>query len=184
VIPPPHPKRPPGTNRLAARPTVAALTAGCLLSGCGYTLKSTIPSYIKTLAVPVVQNNTVEYALADEVTQALVDGFLAEPHLRIVSLRDANAVLRGTIVSYRNRVFGYTREERATEYEVVLVVQITFRDLVKNRDLWREDAFTVRTTYNVSPVGAAGEARTEADARREVIKKLADQIVSRAVQGW
>ena len=28
------------------------------------------------------------------------------------------------------------------------------------------------------------EARTEADARTEVVKKLADQVVSRTVQGW
>lgn len=155
-----------------------------LLAGCGYTLRSAVPSHIKTLAIPVLQNNTIEYALSEEVTQALVDGFLADRHLRVTGERDANAVLRGTLLSYRNRVFGYTREERATEYEVVLVVQVTFRDLVKNRDLWKEDALTVRTTYNVSPVGAGDVARTETEARREVIAKLADQIVSRTVQGW
>jgi len=175
---------PAGAARAVARHVLPFLAAGALLPGCGYTLKSAVPSYIKTLAIPVVQNNTVEYALADEVTQSLVDGFLADRHLSLVSERDANAVLRGTIVSYRNRVFGYTREERATEYEVVLVVQLTFRDLVKNRDLWKEDALTVRTTYNVSPVGTTAEARTEADARSEVVRKLTDQVVSRTVQGW
>jgi hypothetical protein len=35
----------------------------------------------------------------------------------------------------------------------------------------------------VVPVGSE-VARTEADGRREVIQKLADQIVSRTVQGW
>ena len=179
----PHPRRPSGAARAAARLALPWLLAAAL-PGCGYTLKSAVPSYIKTLAIPVFQNNTVEYALADEVTQSLVDGFLANRQLSLVSERDANAVLRGTILSYRNRVFGYTREERATEYEVVLVVQITFRDVVKNRDLWKEDALTVRTTYNVSPVGATGGARTEADARREVVQKLTDQVVSRTVQGW
>jgi outer membrane lipopolysaccharide assembly protein LptE/RlpB len=170
--------------RGAAAAALLLAAAAAWLPGCGYTLKSAVPSYIKTLAIPVFQNNTVEYGLADEATQALVDGFLADRHLQIVSERDANAVLRGTIISYRNRVFGYTREERATEYEVLLVVQITFRDQVKKRDLWKEDALAVRTTYNVSPVGATGEARTEADARREVVQKLADQVVSRTVQGW
>lgn len=181
---PPHSPRPPGTARSIARCALAVVAAAVLFPGCGYTLKSAVPSYIRTLAIPVFQNNTVEYALADEATQALVDGFLADRHLQIASERDANAILRGTIISYRNRVFGYTREERATEYEVVLIVQITFRDLVKKRDLWKEDALAVRTTYNVSPVGTTGEAQTEADARREIVRKLADQVVSRTVQGW
>ena len=174
-------------NRFLIRArTWASVAALCLLvpAGCGYTLKTAVPSHIQSLAIPVLANNSVEFGLADEVTQSLVDGFLQDRHLRIVSERDANAVLRGTILSYRNRVFGYTQQERATEYEVVLVVQVTLRDMVKNRDLWKEDALTVRTTYNVSPVGAGDVARTESDARRDVIQKLANQVVSRTVQGW
>jgi outer membrane lipopolysaccharide assembly protein LptE/RlpB len=153
-------------------------------AGCGYTLKTVLPSHIQSLAIPVLANNSVEFGLADEVTQALVTGFLTDRHLKIVSERDASAVLRGTILSYTNRVFGYTQQERATQYEVVLVVQLTFRDLVKNRDVWKEDALTVRTTYNVSPVGAGDVPKTEADAKQDVIQKLATQVVSRTVQGW
>jgi len=96
----------------------------------------------------------------------MVNGFLNDHHLRIAQERDANAVLRGTVVAYKNQVFGYTTTERATEYEIVLTVAVTFRDVVKNRDLWKEDALTVRTTYNVVPVGTE-PAKTETDGRRE-----------------
>jgi len=166
----------------------AALLAATLLpllgSGCGYTLRNAVPSHIRSVAVPAFQNNTIEYALSEQVTQAIVDAFLADRQLALTTERDANSVLRGTIVSYRNRVFAYTSDERATEYEVVVVVQLTFRDLVKNRDLWKEDALAVRTTYNVSPVGEGDVPRTETDARQDVVQKLAAQVVSRTVQGW
>ena len=65
----------------------------------------------------------------------------------------------------------------------MLTVQISFRDMIKNRDVWKEDALSVRTTYNVVPVGTE-PAKTETDGRKDVIQKLADQIVSRTVQGW
>ncbi len=152
-------------------------------SGCGYTVRNSLPTHLKTLAIPVFGNNTVEFGLADDITLALTNGFLNNRQLRIVQERDANAVLRGTVVAYKNQVFGYTSKERATQYEIVLTVQATFRDMVKNRDLWKEDALTVRTTYNVVPVGSE-PARTEVDGRREVIQKLADMIVSRTVEGW
>lgn len=158
---------------------LVALLAG----GCGYTLSSVLPSHIKTLAVPVFANSTVEFGLADDVTRAVQDAFLADRRLRIVGERQADAVLRGTVVAYRNQPFSYTREERPTQYEIVLTVKALFRDLVKNHDLWKEDALTVRTTYNVVPVGAA-PAKTEVEARAELVKSLADQIVSRTVQGW
>ncbi|MGE5176534.1 MAG: LPS assembly lipoprotein LptE [Hyphomicrobiales bacterium] len=173
------PRRRTSSTRLVAAILVVALAT----SGCGYTLSSVLPTYIKTLAVPVFANNTVEFGLSDDVTQAIVNAFLADRRLRIVGEREADSVLRGTVVSYKNQVFGYTQQERATEYEIVLTVKVLFRDLVKNRDVWKEDAMTVRTTYNVVAVGAA-PAQTEADGRRDVIQKLADQIVSRTVQGW
>jgi len=161
----------------------AALILAGSFPGCGYTVHNSLPSNIKTLAIPVFANNTVQSGLADDVTRALVDAFLNNRQLKIVQERDANAVLRGAIVAYKNQVFGYTSQERATQYEIVLTVQATFRDMVKNRDLWREDALTVRTTYNV--VAVAGQpAQTELDGRNDAIQKLADQIVSRTVQGW
>ena len=169
-----------------ARPGAGFWIALILLAtpaGCGYTVRSALPSHLKTLAIPSFGNNTVEFGLSDDITQSLVSGFLADRHLRIVQERDADAVLRGTVVAYKNQVFGYTSQERATEYEIVLTVQVTFRDMVKNHDLWKEDALTIRTTYNVVPVGSQ-PARTETDGRNEVIQKLTDQIVSRTVQGW
>ena len=172
---------------IAPRSSAGIWIASILLAasgpGCGYTVRSALPSHLKTLAIPVFVNNTVEFALADDITQAMVAGFLADRHLRIVQERDADAVLRGTVAAYRNQVFGYTSTERATEYEIVLTVQVSFRDMIKNRDVWKEDALTVRTTYNVVPVGTE-PAKTEADGRKDVIQKLTDQIVSRTVQGW
>jgi outer membrane lipopolysaccharide assembly protein LptE/RlpB len=160
-----------------------ALALAALAGGCAYTVRNTLPSHLKTLAIPVFGNNTVEFGLADDITQSLVNGFLSDRSLRIAQERDANAVLRGTVVAYKNQVFAYTSAERATEYEIVLTVSVTFRDMVKNRDLWKDDALTVRTTYNVAQVGTV-PAKTETDGRKDVIQKLTDRIVSRTVQGW
>jgi outer membrane lipopolysaccharide assembly protein LptE/RlpB len=151
--------------------------------GCGYTVSSVLPSYIRTIAIPTFANSTVEHALADDITQALINSFLADRRLRLERERDADAVLRGTVLSYRNRVYAYTSQEVATQYEILLTVKVSLRDQVKNREIWKEDALSVRTTYSVVPVGSE-PAKTEADGRREIIQKLADQIVSRTVQGW
>jgi hypothetical protein len=164
---------------LAGALTGALLAAG----GCSYTVSGVLPGHLKTLAVPVFGNNTVEFRLADDVTQAITEAFLGDRRLRLVREQDADAVMRGTIVSYRNQVYGFTAEERATQYEVVLVLQISFRDQVKNRVIWKEDQLVARTTYSVVSVGGAA-ARTETEGRAEVIQKVADQIVSRTVQGW
>jgi outer membrane lipopolysaccharide assembly protein LptE/RlpB len=166
------------------RSLAAAIAAAAVaVSGCSYTVSSVLPSHLKTLAIPVFGNKTVEFRLADDVSEAITNAFIADRRLRISRERDADAVLRGTVLTYKNQVFGYTTQERATQYEIILVVQVAFRDQVKNRVLWKEDQLAVRTTYNVVPLGNEA-AKTETDGRRDVIQKLADQIVSRTVQGW
>jgi outer membrane lipopolysaccharide assembly protein LptE/RlpB len=171
--------------RRASRSRLPRLLAALLLAagGCGYTLSSVLPAHIKTVAVPVFANSTVEFGIADDVTRAIQDAFQADGRLGLRTEREANSVLRGTVLTYRNQPFSYTRDERATQYEIVLTVRVLYRDLVRNRDLWKEDAFTVRTTYNVVPVGSA-PAKTETEARAELVQSLANQIVSRTVQGW
>ncbi|HET9951486.1 MAG TPA: LptE family protein [Candidatus Eisenbacteria bacterium] len=166
------------------RSLAAAIAAAAIVgSGCAYTATGVLPSHLKTLAIPVFGNNTVEFRLADDVTEAITNAFIADRRLRIGRERDADAVLRGTVLLYRNQVYGFTTEERATQYEILLVVQVSFRDQVKNRVIWKEDQLSVRTTYNVVAVGDT-PALTESDGRAAVVQKLAEQIVSRTVQGW
>ena len=173
------PRVPPRSRAGLGIVLIFAVVAG----GCGYTVRSALPPHLKTLAIPVFGNSTVEFGLADDITLSMTNGFLANGQMRIVQERDANAILRGSVVAYKNQVFGYTSNERATQYEIILTVQVVFRDMVKNRDVWKEDALVVRTTYNVVPVGTE-PAKTEIEGRREVIQKLTDMIVSRTVQGW
>src|ERR1700675_3912144 len=101
-------------------------------SGCGYTVSSVLPSYIRTIAIPTFTDNTVEPGLGDDVTQALIHSFLADRRLGSERERDADTVLRGTVLAYRNRVYAYTSQEVATQYEILLTVKVTLRDQVKN----------------------------------------------------
>jgi len=172
---------PPATS--PRRLTLALLAGALLQAGCGYTVSSVLPTHIKTIAIPTFANNTVENGLAGDVTESLINGFLADKRLRLERERDADSILRGTILAYRNRVYAYTSQEVATQYEILLVAQVAFRDVQKNKDLWKEDELTVRTTYNVVAVGSE-PAKTEVDGRKDVIQKMTDLIVSRTVQGW
>ena len=169
---------------ISPRRLTLALVAGAVLhAGCGYTVSSVLPAHIKTIAIPTFANNTVENGLAGDVTESLINGFLADKRLRLERERDSDSILRGTILAYRNRVYAYTSQEVATQYEILLVAQVAFRDVQKNKDIWKEDELTVRTTYNVVAVGSE-PAKTEVDGRKDVVQKMTDLIVSRTVQGW
>ncbi len=158
------------------------LLAAALLTGCAYTFNpSALPSYIHSLQVPTVDNQTLEVELSEELTSALVDRFVANNRLNVVN-GNADAVLEGTVTGYENRVFGFNSEQRAQEYIVLISAKMTLRDRVKNKDLWSEDNMQGSASY--FPGGAGQTVATEEAARALALKQIVDQAISKTVEGW
>jgi outer membrane lipopolysaccharide assembly protein LptE/RlpB len=165
--------------------TLAAIAAAGFLScsGCGYTASpALLPQHLKTVAIPVFENATAEARLEQEITDAVVQRFVRDNHLRIVDEKSANAVVHGRVTLYKNSVFGFSSTAQTNEYRVTVSVQITFKDLVKNRELWT-DEIVKSANYYVQDVPGQ-EAKTELDGRKEAILKIADEVLSRSVEGW
>jgi hypothetical protein len=135
------------------------------------------------VAIPVFENATTEYTLELDVTNAIIDRFVKDNHLRVVDERSANAVIRGKLTGYKNAVFGFSAANRSQEYRVTLTCSVEFRDLVRNREIWSEPALVKTANYFVVDV-PGDSARTELDGRQEAILKIADEILTRSVEGW
>lgn len=108
---------------------------------------------------------------------------MQDNHLRVVDERSADCVIRGKVVEYRNSVFGITNASLAQEYRVTVGVSVTFKDVVKNREVWHEDEMVKTANYYVQSVPGQ-TARTELDGRKEAIQKIADEILSRSIESW
>ena len=152
-------------------------------SGCGYTASpALLPAHLKTVAIPVFENGTPQAQLEQELTDAVIQAFVKDNHLKIVDEKSANSVVRGRVTQYKNAVFGFSSASTATEYRVTVGVQITFKDLVKNRELWN-DEIVKSVVYSV--VATPGQdPKTETDGRKDVVSKVAEEILSRSVEGW
>jgi hypothetical protein len=151
---------------------------------CAYTTSpALLPAHLKTVAIPVFENATTEYTLEQDVTNAVIERFVKDNHLRVVDERSANAVISGKLTGYKNAVFGFSATSRAQEYRVTLTCSVVFKDLVKNREIWNEPELVKTANYFVVDV-PGDSARTELDGRKEAIAKIADEIITRSVQGW
>lgn len=161
-------------NRLTIPLLALLLAAG----GCGYSLSPKLATHIKSVAVPTFQNETLEYGLEQEITQAVIDRFTEDNNLRVVSEDRADSVVYGVIKAYKRRVAGFSAQEIANEYEIAIIIDMVVRDRVKSKELWKEDSLARTTNYFVDQV------QSEQEGRQPAIKQIADDIVSRTVQGW
>jgi hypothetical protein len=166
-------------------PLALALALAAATGSCGYTTSpALLPSHLKTVAIPVFENGTTEVTLEQEITDAVIARFVSNNQLRIVDQRSADALIQGRITSYRNSVFGFSGgDARSQEYRVAIGVSVLFKDLRKNREIWNEPDMVKTANYYVTPV-PGDTAKTERDGRREAVEKIADEILTRSVQGW
>jgi len=114
---------------------------------------------------------------------SIIERFVKDNHLRIVDERSADCVIRGKITTYKNAVFGFSAANRAQEYRVTIGCSVVFKDLVKNREIWNAPDLVKTSNYFVVDVPGQA-AQTELDGRKEAIAKIADEILSRSVEGW
>jgi outer membrane lipopolysaccharide assembly protein LptE/RlpB len=63
------------------------------LGGCGYSLRGTLPSHIRTIGVPMFVNLTRQPGVESTITTAIVHALATDGRLKVVRPADADAVL-------------------------------------------------------------------------------------------
>jgi len=170
----------------AHRPGLLLATLALLFTqGCGYSFSgSSLPSHIRTVAVPSFGNESLDGLIADEVTQGAIEAFLDDNRLKVVREAKTDCVLEGRITGYERRVYSYTPAQEPEQYIVVVTLAVVMKDRVKNQDLWSNEAMKASATYEATPSSSEGVIDSEADARIEVIDKLMQDILAKTLEQW
>ncbi|MCA9729913.1 MAG: hypothetical protein KC729_19675 [Candidatus Eisenbacteria bacterium] len=157
------------------------MIAAAALASCYSFSGSNLPSYIRTVAIPTIENETLEPGIEQEVTTGLTDRFLDDGRLKLGTAASADARVDARLTRYENKVNNYSASQEPLDYIVVMVLEVHFRDLVKNRELWSEDHLTATAIY--VPGGTSG-LQTEGEARKQAIAELARDVVSKTLEQW
>lgn len=166
------------------------LAVVCLLSSCGYTTKSTLPSRLRTIHIEAFENK-IDYAsegrrnlylplLEVKVRNAVVDRFLFDGNLRAAEADRADLILKGKLIQYQRVPLRYSGNNDTEEYRVEIVVGLELWDTENEVLMWQETRFGGDATYFIS----GSQATTEDSAIDEAIEDLARRIVERTVEDW
>jgi len=180
------------TSRLQTSVYCLLYTAYCLLlfiSGCGvYSFSgSSIPG-IKTIAVPLFDNQTQEYGIRESLTEAVANRFVKDNTLKVVNEKISDSVLRGVITNYKRESHTFDEQENIKEYIVRIWVNVWFEEEKSKKIIWKDDNREGWGIYCVKDcVDESGNPKsdeTEDDGKQRAIDKLAEDIVNRTVKGW
>lgn len=168
------------TIRKAVLFSTPLLSLLLLLGSCYYySTSGSLPPHIKTVAIPLFQNDTLEYGIDEELTDAVIDAFMADNTLKVVDQRRADCIIMGRIVEVRDDPFTYDEQENVQSYKFRLFVNIRCEDLRRHRVLWEEEHLE---SWGIYPAPGLPEQREEGISM--ALEKLATDIVNKTVAGW
>jgi len=169
------------------RPLLAAvlLLVVLLPSGCGYSLRGTLPPHIRTVGVPIFINRTIAPRVDSLITRAVVQAFSTNGRLRVVAPADADAILSGEVTGFSITPIAFDRLGNIQELRLTVTVNLTFRDVKRNVLLFQQAGVSERADVTVPAAGTNVESQTvsqEETALATAAVDIARSIVSLAVE--
>jgi hypothetical protein len=152
---------------------------GAFVCSCGnYSFTGAVPGDIKSIAIPLFENQTAEFGIQETITDALVAGFQREGILRIVDEARADAILHGIIMRIDDTPYTYNTGEQVSEYQFRITCEITLENARTAEELWKQ-TFTAWGNYEYK--GSLADRQIGID---EAVQKLTEDILNRIVSNW
>lgn len=156
--------------------------AALLVAGCGYSTRGSLPDHIKTVAVPIFKNRTLEPGVESAITSGVVNAFSSGGRVKVVPLDEADAVLQGEVVGYSLDGLSFDTNANVRAYRLRLVLNVEFRDVRRSAMLWRQEGLSETSDFQVagqvSDTIARGQGAVQ-QAAAEIGRKVVNLAVDR-----
>lgn len=156
------------------------------LPGCGYMVGNAYGPEVRTVEVPIFQNDTFRRGLEYQLTEAIQKEIQTRTPYRLVSGPGADTRLTGRIVGARKNVLGETQFDDPRELQLSLFVVVTWEDLRTGQLLATQE---VPLQPQAIPLTGQAEFAPEvgqslATATQDATNRLAQQIVNMMETPW
>ena len=156
-----------------------------LIAGTGcfkYSFTGSLPSHIQKVAVILFENNTSYSAVNQDLTNKVIDEFINDNTLEVVSETSADLVITGTIGSIIQRPAILAKDadsrEEVQQYQMVVNVKVKCEDIKNNKVLWE------KTLSEFGEMEASGSIDLQNEAIQVAIEKITENILNNTLGYW
>jgi len=100
-----------------------------------YSMAGSIPVHIKSVSIPLMENETSQYGLEQIVTDNILEKFNEVGILKVLDEKFADSIIRGTISKIDEGPYTYSKEESISEYRYKVYLKLEWYDVIKDENL-------------------------------------------------
>lgn len=169
-------------NSIGPLIAIALFVSGAFLSGCGVysTSSGRVNESIKRVAVEYLENLTAEPNIGIDVAELVIEAIQEDNTLKVVDRESADSVIDGKVSGYRLRRMAVSAELQVEEYQVQMVVQLTFRVKSSGEAIFENKRFTGTGNYYLDDPNGSDEI----SAREDAIEQIVRDILALVVEDW
>lgn len=171
---------------------VGLLLAVLVLTGCGYSLAgkgNNIPADIVKIYIEPLENSTARAQVEQILTQAVSDELVTRRRFNVVNSADeADALLRGNVLSFDVRPSTFDADGLANNFEVVINADMSFERPAPPGEesgevVWSNARYVFREDYPLDEEGV-GYFDRENLAIEETSVRFAETLVTDLLEGF
>lgn len=132
---------------------------------------------VQSVAVPIFENQTTEFGLAENLTSGIINGFVDDNQIKVVDQANAEAILTGAIVEYERRAYTFDETDRVTEYIVEIWVDAELNKKEGAANVWKASRMRGFGIYKA-------DTEDEQQGQTRAIEKIAEDLLNRTIKSW
>ena len=161
-----------------SRKSLIILSFSLILLSCGvYTFSPSAIGDIKSIAVPLFDNQTTESGLRELLTDQLSQAYVSDNTIKIASQTQADGIVKGSVTNYVREAYTYTQAEVVSQYKCTITVSVEFTNRRSGKVIWAEKGLSNWGLYD-------SDTESEDIGKQRAVTKLVEDIVNKTVKGW
>ena len=151
----------------------------CLVGlSCSYSFKGSLPSHLKSIAIPIFVDRSGYPGIQDKVTDAITEAFLNDNTLSLVNENKADVIIKGTIQAVDQKIGSVKAGETVAEYQMYVSLKVVAEDVNKSKKMYDK----VFRQYGVM-ASSAGQAEKD-EAIDDAIELITEDVLNTTLGGW
>lgn len=170
-------------NSRALALSVALACAFAAMSCTYYGTTSRTAGDIARISVPYFSNRTSEPDVEIEITDQINLGIAKDNTLKVVDETEADAILEGVVMKYRNTPFTFEEGEdqiQAEQYRLMIEIKVSLFSPTQNEYIYEDKIVRAHGDYYLETTGD----QNYENAIQEVYQDLVEGILAATVQDW
>lgn len=149
------------------------------ITGCYYSFKGSLPSHLKTIAIPLFDDRNAQFpGVRENLTNKVIDEFISDNTLKVVDESKADLLLTGFITSIVQQAANVAAGETVSSYKITVNVKVKCEDVKLSKVLYDKNI------QRYGMMESASDADGIENAIEEALVQITEDILNDTLGAW